>query len=99
MKQRYGREKKKRLSGYITEAFQMDLKKMSQQTGVSQADLLEIAFYEMRDRKIDLFICCPSCGAPYCPKALLTVSGTLEAKCNECGADFEYNEDESENDI
>lgn len=87
MKQQYGREKTKRLSGRISEAFQSDLQKLSNQTGVSQADLLEIAFYEMRDRKKDLFICCP-CGAPYYPKSLLTVSGTLEAKCNECGAEF-----------
>lgn len=88
MKQRYGRDKKKRLSGYITEAFQSDLKKLAKQTGVSQADLLEIAFYEMRDRKKSLFVCCPNCGTPYYPKSLISMSGTLEAECNECGAEF-----------
>lgn len=94
MKNQYGRDKTKRLSGWITEAFQLDLKKLARQTGVSQADLLEIAFYNMYDRRHELFICCPNCKAPYYPEALISVSGTLLATCNECGADFEYNDDE-----
>lgn len=89
MKQQYGRNKTKRLSGYITEAFQSDLKKLAEQTGVSQADLLEIAFYEMRDRKKELFVCCPNCKAPYFPYQLIHVTGTLSATCRECGKEFE----------
>lgn len=88
LKQPYGRGKTRRLSGRITEAFSADLKKLADQTGVSQTELLELAFYEFR-KDVTNFINCPHCQAPYYPSALLSVTGTLAGTCNRCGEKFE----------
>lgn len=89
MKRRYGNDKTKRLSGYISAQFQSEIQKDAKDTGVSQADLIEIAYIEMKLRKKELFVICPKCNSLFYPYALLNIEGTMKCKCKNCSHEFE----------
>ena len=69
--------------------FQSEIQKDAKDTGVSQADLIEISYMEMKLRKKELFVICPKCDSLYYPYSLLNIEGMMKCKCKNCSHEFE----------
>jgi hypothetical protein len=88
-KRNYGKNKTKTLNGRITNSFHSSLKEVAEKTGLSQANLLELAWIEYIDNK-DNFTNCPKCKGINFPLSLLNVDGIMSCKCRKCGNEFKH---------